>query len=153
MPPALRTASRAVDSEDVLGGVALRDSEFIKTAGHIDYGIRPSARRPSARDVGSTGAAQNVRLLGIEHVLLVCAADNEASARMIERTGGVLESIQPTSTAQHAPNPKMQSSPSSPMTSTAPMTKPKGSATRSFTQSRQSHGVTVDSSSGHPTAT
>jgi predicted acetyltransferase len=36
-----------VDGDDVLGGIALRygDSEFIRSAGHIGYGMRPSARR------------------------------------------------------------------------------------------------------------
>jgi predicted acetyltransferase len=36
---------------------------------------------------------------GMDHVVLVCAADNTASAKTIERRGGVLESLGATASA------------------------------------------------------
>ena len=59
-----------VDGDDVFGGIALRygDSEFIRSAGR----------------------------LAINPVLLVCDANNVASAATIEGSGGVFEGIQET---------------------------------------------------------
>ncbi|WP_019926494.1 GNAT family N-acetyltransferase [Nocardia sp. BMG111209] len=35
--------------------------------------------------------------MGIEHVFITCGDDNEASSRIIESCGGVLESVEPWS--------------------------------------------------------
>ena len=43
---------------------------------------------------------KEARHLGMERVLVVCATDNVASARLIERQGGVLERVGPT---EHGP--------------------------------------------------
>ncbi|MFC7549977.1 GNAT family N-acetyltransferase [Plantactinospora sp. GCM10030261] len=85
-----------VDNGQVLGGIALRhilDDDI----GQIGYGIRPSARRR-----GLAGWALGEMLkeardgLGWDRVLIPCLADNVASARTIERNGGVLEGIRDT---------------------------------------------------------
>jgi predicted acetyltransferase len=85
-----------VEDERVLGGLAVRhgDSESIAWAGHVGYGLRPSAR---GRGLGSWALARALdegRKLGLHQLLAVCATDNVASARTIERGGGVLEGVQ-----------------------------------------------------------
>ncbi|MEV0437188.1 GNAT family N-acetyltransferase [Nocardia sp. NPDC050413] len=80
-----------VEGDRMLGGIAMKleCGEF----GHIGYGIRPSARR---RGLGTWALGRmlgEARNYGLERVVLVCAADNVASARTIERNGGVLEGM------------------------------------------------------------
>ena len=86
-----------VEDGRVLGGIALRHgAEQVGNVGHIGYGIRPSARR---RGLGTWALGQilnEAQNLGMERVLVVCASDNIASARMIERQGGVLERTEQT---------------------------------------------------------
>lgn len=60
--------------------------------GHVGYSIRPSERR---RGYGTRILAltlPHARALGLERVLLTCDTDNIASARIIEKNGGVLAS-------------------------------------------------------------
>jgi predicted acetyltransferase len=82
-----------VEDGHVLGGVALRHV-FDADRGHIGYGVRPSARR---RGVATWALGEMVKeataTLTVDRVLIVCQADNVASARTIERNGGVLECI------------------------------------------------------------
>ena len=97
------TADRAVfrwlvEREQVLGGIALRTgpSGYVERAGHVGFGIRPSAR---GRGLGSWAVRQmlpEARRLGLSRVLLVCEAGNKASAATIERAGGVLEELRTT---------------------------------------------------------
>jgi predicted acetyltransferase len=64
--------------------------------GHIGYGVRPSARSRGL----ATWALQSVLVrapaLGLRKVLLTCDDSNPASARVIEKTGGVLEDVRET---------------------------------------------------------
>ncbi len=87
-----------VDGDRVFGGIALRlgDSEFINRAGHIGYGICPSARRRGLATWALRKILGHAQLLGMERALLVCDADNRASSRMIERAGGVLDRVDQT---------------------------------------------------------
>ncbi|KAB1913453.1 GNAT family N-acetyltransferase [Micromonospora sp. AMSO31t] len=88
-----------VEDETVLGGIALRhelDDVLLRVAGHIGYGIRPSARRRGLATWALGRMLDEARALGLERVLLVCADGNTASARTIERQGGVLEDIRDT---------------------------------------------------------
>jgi predicted acetyltransferase len=82
-----------VDDGQVLGGIALRH-RFDDDLGQIGYGVRPSARR---RGLASWALGEMLReartTLGLDRVLIPCLADNAASARTIERNGGVLEGI------------------------------------------------------------
>lgn len=88
-----------VDGETVLGGIALRhsvDDALLHECGHIGYGLRPSAR---GRGLGAWALMQmlgQAREIGLPRVLLVCADDNLASAKTIERCGGVLEDVRDT---------------------------------------------------------
>src|SRR5882757_9459296 len=85
-----------VEDAQVLGGIALRH-KFDDRLGHIGYGVRPSARRRGLASwalgemLGEARAA-----LGLDRVLIPCLADNIASARTIERNGGILEGIHDT---------------------------------------------------------
>jgi predicted acetyltransferase len=86
------------DGDDLLGAIALRhrlDDRALEV-GQVGYGIRPSAR---AHGVASWALGQmlaTARTLGLDRLLIVCADDNAASARVIERHGGVLESVRDT---------------------------------------------------------
>ncbi len=83
----------------VLGAIALRheSSDFVRRAGHIGYGVRPSARRRGLATWALGEMLGEARNLGLDRVLIVCEAGNVASARTIERHGGVLEEIRETS--------------------------------------------------------
>ncbi|MEU8387901.1 GNAT family N-acetyltransferase [Micromonospora sp. NPDC048842] len=87
-----------VDSERVLGGVALRrgPSDYVQWAGHIGYGIRPSARRCGLATWALGRMLDEARVLGLDRVLAVCATANVASVRTIERCGGLFEGIRDT---------------------------------------------------------
>ncbi|MFI7491427.1 GNAT family N-acetyltransferase [Micromonospora echinaurantiaca] len=84
-----------VEHDRVLGGIALRhgSSDYVRWAGHIGYGIRPSARRRGLATWALGRMLAEARTVGLDRVLAVCAVDNAASARTIERCGGVLEGV------------------------------------------------------------
>jgi predicted acetyltransferase len=85
-----------VEDDQVLGGIALRSgpNDYVQWAGHVGYGIRPSARRRGLATWALGRMLHEARDLGLDQVLVVCAADNEASAKTIELNGGVLESVE-----------------------------------------------------------
>lgn len=89
-----------VEDGQVLGGIALRhivDDDI----GHIGYGVRPSARRRGLASWALGEMLTEARAaLQVERVLIPCLADNIASARTIERNGGVLQAIRDT---EHGP--------------------------------------------------
>jgi predicted acetyltransferase len=87
-----------VDGDDVFGGIALRygDGEFIRSAGHIGFGIRPCVRRRGLATLALGHILIEAKRLAINSVLLVCDANNVASAATIEGNGGVFEGIQET---------------------------------------------------------
>jgi predicted acetyltransferase len=84
-----------VEDDRVLGGIGLRheSNAFVEWAGHIGYGIRPSARRRGLATWALGRMLDEARKIGLDKVLVVCAANNEASAKTIERNGGVFEEI------------------------------------------------------------
>ena len=85
-----------VEDGRVLGGIALRHI-FDDDIGHIGYGVRPSARRRGLATWALAEMLQEARaVLAVDRVLVPCLADNIASARTIERNGGVLEGIRVT---------------------------------------------------------
>jgi predicted acetyltransferase len=81
-----------VENDQILGGIALRH-KFDDEIGQIGYGIRPSARRRGLASWALGEMLGEARALGLDSVLIPCLADNVASARTIERNGGVLEGI------------------------------------------------------------
>ena len=80
----------------VVGRVSLRHrlNEFLSNiGGHIGYGVRPSQRR---RGYATEMLRQTLPVcagLGIERALVTCDADNLGSMKVIERCGGVFESL------------------------------------------------------------
>jgi predicted acetyltransferase len=95
-PPEQHSSARwIVEDGQVLGGIALRH-HFDDRLGQIGYGVRPSARRRGLDEM-----LQQARVtLGLDRVLVLCLADNVASAHTIERNGGVLEGVRTASYGQ-----------------------------------------------------
>ncbi|MFH5210298.1 GNAT family N-acetyltransferase [Antrihabitans spumae] len=87
-----------VDIDVVLGGIALRhiDDDYVSWAGHIGFGIRPTARRRGLAAWALATMLDHAQALGLHRALVVCAAQNMASAKTIERVGGILEGIRDT---------------------------------------------------------
>jgi len=61
--------------------------------GHIGYGVRPSERGKGYGTAVCRLTLEKARALGLPRVLITCDADNPASARIIEKNGGVLENV------------------------------------------------------------
>ncbi len=87
-----------VEGDDLLGAIALRHrlEAGALEVGQVGYGIRPSARARGAATWALGQMLTRARTLGLDRLLIVCADDNAASARVIERHGGVLEGIRDT---------------------------------------------------------
>ena len=84
-----------VDSGRVLGGIALRtgDDDYVAWAGHVGFGMRPSARRRGLGTWALGRMLDEARTAGTERILAVCAVGNAASVKTIEQCGGVFEGI------------------------------------------------------------
>jgi predicted acetyltransferase len=92
-----------VEDDQVLGGIALRQgpADYVQWAGHIGFGIRPSARRRGLATWALGQILNEAHTLGMAQVLLVCAPDNTASAKTIEHHGGTLEPAKPGPTRRY----------------------------------------------------
>jgi len=85
-----------IEDGRILGAIALRH-HYDDLRGWIGYGVRPSARRHGVASWALGRVLDEAHdVLGLDRALMVCAADNIASARTIERCGGVLEEIRDT---------------------------------------------------------
>jgi predicted acetyltransferase len=87
------TAGEGAD-EEVVGFLALRHrltAWLLEEGGHIGYSVRPSRRGEGHAGRALALAVRRSAELGLERVLLTCEEDNHASARTIERNGGVYE--------------------------------------------------------------
>lgn len=72
--------------------IRLRLNErLLLDGGHIGDGVRPSERGKGYGTEIVRLALEECRRLGISRVLMVCDEDNAASARTIEKNGGILE--------------------------------------------------------------
>ena len=88
-----------VEDRTVLGGIAVGhqlDEFRLHARGQVGYGVRPSARGRGVATWALRQMLDEMRDVGLERVLVVCAEDNVASARTIERCGGVLEDVRLT---------------------------------------------------------
>jgi predicted acetyltransferase len=82
------------DEEEVVGFLALRHrltAWLLEEGGHIGYSVRPSRRGQGQAGRALALAVRRSAELGLDRVLLTCDEDNRASARTIERNGGVYE--------------------------------------------------------------
>jgi len=80
--------------EEVVGFLAVRhrlNAWLLEEGGHIGYSVRPSRRRRGHATRALGLAVEHAADLGLERVLVTCDEDNVASARTIERNGGVYE--------------------------------------------------------------
>ena len=64
---------------------------LLDVGGHIGYAVRPGARRQGRATAMLRAGLGVARDLGISSALITCDADNDASRRVIEHNGGVLE--------------------------------------------------------------
>ena len=77
-----------------VGAVNIRHSlneSLLRCGGHIGDGIHPSERGKGLGTQMIALALQECDKLGITRVLMCCNRDNPASARSIQKNGGVLE--------------------------------------------------------------
>lgn len=78
----------------VLGAISLRyalNDFLLHAAGHIGYSVRPTARGRGIAGWALSAVLTIAAQRGINRVLITCDDDNHASARVIEKCGGVLE--------------------------------------------------------------
>lgn len=83
-----------VDTNILLGAVNIRhylNDYFLKYAGHIGDGIRPSQRRKGYATEMIRLSLIECRKLGISKVLMVCVKSNILSAKSIIKNGEILE--------------------------------------------------------------
>ena len=84
------------DGADLVGYLHLRhelNAWLLEEGGHIGYSIRPSRRREGHASRALALGVRRAAELGIEQLLVTCDEDNLASARTIERNGGVFEDV------------------------------------------------------------
>lgn len=82
------------EDDRILGMVNIRYglNEFLfNEGGHIGYSIRPSERGKGYATQMLDQALWFCRFIGFDKVLVVCDKNNVASARVIQKCGGVLE--------------------------------------------------------------
>jgi predicted acetyltransferase len=87
-----------VEGDQVLGGIALRHefNDYVQWAGHVGFGIRPTARRRGLAAWALGRMLDEARALDMDRVMAVCATRNVASAKTIERCGGIFEEVRDT---------------------------------------------------------
>ena len=80
--------------EVIVGRSSLRHelNDFLRTiGGHIGYYVRSDQRRKGYGTEILRLTLEKAKLLGLDRVLVTCDEGNIASAKIIERNGGVLE--------------------------------------------------------------
>jgi len=85
------------ESDHLLGSIRLRkylNDQLKIEGGHIGYDIRPSVRNKGLGTKMLNLCLEEAKELNLEKVLITCFTDNPASAKVIEKNGGVLESIE-----------------------------------------------------------
>jgi predicted acetyltransferase len=87
------------EGDSYLGAISLRhklNDFLLRAGGHIGYGVRPSARGRGLATWALRSVLPHARALGLDKVLVTCDDSNPASARVIEKAGGVLEDVRDT---------------------------------------------------------
>jgi predicted acetyltransferase len=84
----------AVDEDQIIGRASIRHSLndwLLNYGGHIGYAVRPGFRQKGYATEILKQSLEYCRQLGLDRALVTCNDNNEASARTIEKCGGVLE--------------------------------------------------------------
>jgi predicted acetyltransferase len=82
--------------EEIVGRISIRHAlnEFLAhEGGHIGFAVRPTYRRRGYATAILSQGLVIARSLGVERVLVTCDRDNRGSATVIQRCGGVLETV------------------------------------------------------------
>lgn len=80
----------------LVGRVSVRhtlNDALARVGGHIGYAVRPAYRCRGHATAMLRRSLVLVRSVGVESALVTCDDDNVASARVIERCGGVLQDL------------------------------------------------------------
>jgi predicted acetyltransferase len=88
-----------VEGGGYAGAITLRfrlNDRLLDGGGHIGYGVRPSARGRGLASWALGQVLDRASARGLDRVLVTCDDGNTASARTIERNGGVLEDVRET---------------------------------------------------------
>lgn len=83
-----------VDNNEFIGRVSLRhrlNEKLKQYGGHIGYYIRPTKRRMGYGYIAMELTLPEAKKLGIQNVLVTCDDDNEASQKIIQKFGGILQ--------------------------------------------------------------
>lgn len=81
------------DGETAVGSCRLRhalNDSLLVEGGHIGYDVRPSRRNEGLATELLARVLEHLRARGADRACLTCDEDNLASARVIEKNGGVL---------------------------------------------------------------
>lgn len=67
------------------------NERFMRRGGHAGFDVRPALRRNGYGSYILGFLLRELRALGLDRALVTCADSNLASARVIEKNGGILE--------------------------------------------------------------
>lgn len=84
----------SVEKGELIGFVNIRqrlNEELLRESGHIGYSVHPNKRRQGYATKQLKLALYEVQKLGVQKVLITCDKANIASAKTIQKVGGVLE--------------------------------------------------------------
>ncbi|QIW20629.1 GNAT family N-acetyltransferase [Bacillus thuringiensis] len=84
----------SVEKGELIGFVNIRqrlNEELLRESGHIGYSVHPNKRRQGYATKQLKLALYEAQKLGLQKVLITCDKTNIASAKTIQKVGGVLE--------------------------------------------------------------
>ena len=76
----------------ILGELFIRhrlNPQLLQIGGHVGYKVRPTSRNRGVATAGLRLALEKLAALGVEQALVTCNTTNAASARVIEKCGGL----------------------------------------------------------------